>query len=517
MYEAFTNLFFTRKKLFIVCLWCIVVCTGESKNLFNGIKLDVSTSGTTSSGSYAPLWLSSNKYGTVSPYDNSAYERIGLFRSLTTDSVRLWRLGYGIDLMLNQHSTSTFFIQQAYVEGEYKKVNLSIGAKERTIDLRNNELTSGGLSNGINAHPIPQLRMEIDYFSIPGTHGWWKWKMRGSFGMTTDGNWQKNFVRDGHKYTSNTLYHEKAIYWKFGKEDHPKVPLTYEIGIQMFTQFGGKAYNVNYREHISGTQTIDMPENLKAFWQAIFGGGRDVTDFTESNNVGNMLGSYNMRLAWHGHTASGKAWEVGAYFERYFEDQSMLTLQYGIQDHLIGIDATLPANKFVSSVVIEHMSTRNQSGAVYHDRTKSIPDKMNGKDNYYNHSIYSGWQHWGQAIGNPLLTSPIYNGKDHIYNEKGRIHFFNNRVKAWHIGLSGDPTTELHWRLLMTFSQNWGTYNYPFKDVQNQQYYMAEIGWKPQTLKGWSGKIAFGLDHGDLIGNSFGAQLTVHKTFSLTK
>ena len=477
----------------------------EAQNLAQELRLETEVSGTVSSGSYAPLWLSSNKHGKVSPFDNSAYERIGVFRSIDTDSARIWKRGYGLDLMLNQHSTSTFFIQQAFIEASYKKINVSLGAKERNIDLKNNELTSGGLSAGLNARPIPQARIEVDYFSFPFTKGWWKWKLRGSFGMTTDGKWQEGFAAPNTRYTSNTLYHEKALYWKFGKETATKCPLTFEIGLQMFTQFGGTAYNVDYREHIGGKQTINMPENPKAFWQAIFGGGRDATDFTESNNSGNMLGSYNMRLAWH-----GKTWEVGAYFERYFDDQSMLTVQYGIQDHLIGIDAKLPANHFVSALAIEHMSTRNQSGAVYHDRTNSIPDKMNGKDNYYNHTIYSGWQHWGMAIGNPLITSPIY-------NEDRKVYFHNNRIKALHIGISGDPTPELHWRLFLTFTQNWGRYAVPFKDVLKQQYYMAEIGYKPHKLKGWSGFLSLGLDHGDLIGNSFGTQLTIHKSFFLIK
>ena len=499
-----------RKTLFTLMLFVLASVCATAQGLDDGLKLEAEVSGTVSSGDNAPLWLSANKHGKVSPYNNSAYERVGLFRSIDTDSARVWKRGYGIDLMLNQHSTSTFFIQQAYIEAGYMKANLSLGAKERSIDLKNNELTSGGLSAGLNAHPIPQLRLEIDYFSFPGTRGWWKWKMRGSFGMTTDGGWQKDFVRPGTRYTNNTLYHEKALYWKFGKETAKKVPLTFEIGIQMFTQFGGKAYNVAPREVSTQTMTVEMPQNLKAFWRAIFGGGRDATDFTESNNSGNMLGSYNMRLAWHGNTGEENAWEVGAYFERYFEDQSMLTLQYGIQDHLVGVDAKFPKNRFVSAAVVEHMSTRNQSGAVYHDATKSIPDKMNGRDDYYNHNIYTGWQHWGMAIGNPLITSPVY-------NTDGLIYFENNRVKAWHFGLCGDPTPELHWRLFMTFTQNWGRYTAPFKDVLKQQYYMAEVGYKPAWLKGWSGRLAFGLDHGDLLGNSFGTQLTIHKSFTLTK
>ena len=498
------------KKKIISALYFSIAFNCDAQNIVNGINLETEVSGTVSSGSFAPLWLSSNKHGKVSPFDNSAYERVCIFRPIETDSTREWKRGYGIDLMLNQHANYVYFIHQAFIEFAYKQLILSLGAKEREIELKNNELTSGGLSAGLNAQPIPQARIDIKYFNFPFTNGWWKWKTRFSFGITTDGRWQEDFSNQQTRYTTCTLYHEKALYWKFGKETATKCPLTFEIGLQTFTQFGGTAYNVDYREHIGGKQTISMPENSKAFWQAIFGGGRDATDFTESNNSGNILGSYNMRLAWHGHTTNNNTWEIGAYFERYFEDQSMLTVQYGIQDHLIGLDATFPKNRIISSTVIEHMSTRNQSGAVYHDCTTTIPDKMNGRDNYYNHNIYSGWQHWGMAIGNPLITSPIFN-QDRI------IYFHNNRVKAWHIGICGNPTSELHWRLFLTFTQNWGTYGAPFKDVIKQQYYLAEIGYQPNKMKGWSGKLALGFDYGGILGKSFGAQLTIHKSFILTK
>ena len=105
------------------------------------------------------------------------------------------------------------------------------------------------------------------------------------------------------------------------------------------------------------------------------------------------------------------------------------------------------------------------------------------------------------GIGNPLLISPVYND-DHT------LTFYNNRLKVWHFGLSGDPTPQLHWRLMLTLSENWGTYDSPLPDKQKQQYYLAEVGWTPQFLRGWSGKIGFGYDHGGLLGNSFGTQLT---------
>ncbi len=470
----------------------------DKAKLFDGLSLEVESSTTISDGEFAPLWLSSNRYGLSSIEPNSNYERMTLLRSNETDSARNWRYGYGIDMAICFNHSASFVIQQAYVDVAYKKLKLTVGAKQQPIDLRNNRLTSGGLGIGINARPIPQVRIESDHFSVPGTQQWWKMRFRGSYGMTTDGRWQKDFVAPRQRYTSNTLYHEKALYWKFGRED--KFPLTFEIGIQMATQFGGTSYHVFGRNVVN--ETLHNDQSLKAFWNALIAGGNDVTDGTDKNTEGNHLGSYNMALAYNGGN-----WKARGYFERYFEDQSMLTVQYGIYDHLLGLEVELPKNSYVSNVVVEHISTKNQSGAVYHDATENIPDKMNGRDNYYNHNIYTGWQHWGMSLGHPLITSPIYNGN--------RIEFINNRIKAWHIGLSGNPTAELNWRALLTFTQNWGTFAYPFDDIINQNSFLVEVGYAPKKLHGWSAVLGCAIDNGGILGKSVGGQLTIRKTLNL--
>ena len=184
----------------------------------------------------------------------------------------------------------------------------------------------------------------------------------------------------------------------------------------------------------------------------------------------------------------------------------MLTVQYGIRDMLIGGEVTLPKNPYVSSVVVEYLTTTDQSGAVYHDETKSLPDAMAGRDDYYNHALYGGWQYYGQGIGNPLLSSPLYNT---TFGYSHQLRFYNNRVKAWHIGLCGDPSEEWHWRLLASFTRNWGTYAFPLEDILSQNYFMGEATYRPRWAKRWSSTLGLGLDHGDLIGNSFGAQLTM--------
>lgn len=484
-----------------------------AQNRASGLELGIEVQGTAATGDYAPLWQSSNRYGMGSTQNLNAYQRVNVMRTEQNDSARNWRLGYGIDMALQEGATSTFFIQQAYASIAYKKARLIIGAKETPMDIKNPELSSGSLSMGINAHPIPQIKAEIDYFSIPGTNQCWKWKVSGSYGMTTDGKWQREFSQYPSRYNGNILYHEKRIYWKFGKEYVEKCPLTFEIGLRMATQFGGTTYNGTGRNFTEPTD-IEHSEGWNAYWNALICGGSDETDGTEKNVAGNHLGSYNLALAW-----TTNDWMVRAYAERFFEDQSMITFQYGVQDHIIGLEAALPKNPFVSGVVVEHLSTRNQSGAVYHDQTASIPDKMNGKDNYYNHNLYSGWQHWGMGIGNPLLTSPLY--KD-AFIQEGKlpshdIYFYNNRVKAWHIAMTGDPTPQLHWRLLLTFTENWGTYLEPLSRKTLQQYCLAEATWKPSWAKGWTGTLALGYDHGKLIGNSFGTQMTFRKTFKLVK
>ena len=122
----------------------------------------VEASATASTGDYAPLWLSSNRQGLVSPYSSSAYERAGIsgVTSLTrhtTDSSHAIRLAYCADLQLSQNAQYTFFVHQLYGALAYRRATLTVGQRERSVDLRNNRLTSGGLSQGINAQPIPEV------------------------------------------------------------------------------------------------------------------------------------------------------------------------------------------------------------------------------------------------------------------------------------------------------------------------------------------------------------------------
>jgi len=501
-------------------LYILLLCLPlglSAQERFEGAEVAVETTATAATGDYAPLWLTANRYGLGSVRPHSWVTHAQLTRDLKNDSARAWQLGYGVDVALAFGHERKVFIQQAYAEAAWKRLRLTIGAKEQPMETQNSELSSGALCLGINAHPIPQVRLDIDWFPFPGTRGWWQWKLHGSYGLMTDGSWQEDWVNNGYatvngvltsRYVTNALYHEKALYWRFGRED--VFPLTYEIGLRMATEFGGTSYNVVTERYNDGKPTtLSHPTDAGAFIDALFCRGSDATDGSNPNVSGNHLGSYVMQLKYHGHS-----WQARLYWERFFEDHSMLTVQYGIRDMLLGGEATLPRNPYVSSIVIEHLGTTDQAGAVYHDGTKSLPDAIAARDNYYNHLQYTGWQYYGQSIGSPLMTSPLYNSAlDHPHE----LYFFNNRVKAWHFGLSGDPSEEWHWRALATFTRNWGIYDWPLNDILSQNHFLAEATYRPRWAKGWQGSLALGLDHGDLLGNSVGCQITVKRVLKVKK
>ena len=145
---------------------------------------------------------------------------------------------------------------------------------------------------------------------------------------------------------------------------------------------------------------------------------------------------------------------------------------------------------------------------MYHDHDEVISDHIGGQDNFYNHSLYTGWQHWGQVIGNPLFLSPIYNSDQ-------TIEVKNNRSNAFHFGFCGDPVPGLHYRVLGTYLKGWGTYNIPYTEPRKNFSLLSEITYtfaNTSKLKGWSMRGALGMDFGKLLGDNYGVQLTIAKT-----
>lgn len=482
----------------------------QEKTRCNEINYTITTTGLVSSGENAPFWFSANRYGQVSTDKKSGIISAAIRRDAETDSLKRWRLGYGAELTYSSGLTTKAFVQQAYTDIQYRPIRLSIGQKERPLELKDQELSSGSMVSGINYRPIPQIRLELpDFWVIPRTGNWLALKGHVAYGVHTDNRWQRNFVNyTNHKYTENSLYHSKAGFLRIGNTE--KFPITLTGGLEMVCQFGGKGYNLIDREGVPYSAPQSLPHGFKAYWDALFMGGSDVNDGEQFANVGgNQTGSWHLRLDY-----LGKGWKVGAYAEHLFEDHSQMFWQYGWKDMLYGIEAHLPTNKIVSDVTYEHIRTTHQSGPIYHDATEGLPIQISGSDNYYHNHIYGCFQHAGMVMGNPLILSPIYNNKDVSpgYNTRNDILPYHNRIVAHHIGLKGYPYCGLTYRILYTHEKSLGIYGAPVLNPLHANFLIVELSYNVKNIEGLNITAAYGLNQGTLLKNSNGAMLTIAYT-----
>ncbi len=493
-----------RAKCAIVAVLCLIAVplgleAQKISRLWKDVQYGASLRGTAGGGDNAPFWFTNNRYGLGAIGNNTFQARAYIKRDVDADSLRNWRIGYGADLVAGYGNQSEFCIQQAFFDVQWKMLRLSIGQKERASELKNPELTTGGMTLGINARPIPQVSLEMpDFWNVPGTKGWLAFKAHIAYGFYTDNRWQRKWnAGTDYQYTQNSLFHSKALLIKIGNEK--KFPLTLKWGLEMACQFGGKGYNV------SGYRREKLAQGVKlggSFLKALVPSGGDVNDDAFSNAVGNHVGSWHVRLDW-----TGKGWSVGGYMDHLFEDHSQLGMQYGFwKDMLLGVEINLPENPYVSNVVYEHIGTKNQSGPIFHDATPENPQQISANDSYYKSHTYCSWQHGGFVMGNPLIISPMYNGYfglDHM------LGVYYTRVNAHHVGLKGNPTSWLSWRALYTYERNWGCYDKPVMDPLEGHFLLLEAVFKPKKTKGLSITAAYGLNHGTLLGKANGAMLAV--------
>ncbi len=454
-----------------------------------------------SHGDHSPLWLNANKQGLSSIEKNNAYIDAGIFKPMTPQNNKKISYAYGLELVGAHNLNADMFVQQAYLDLKYRVMQLSMGSKERNGELVNQQLSSGELDFSGNARPIPQIRVELpDYVTVPYTKGWLSARGHIAYGWFTDGGWQKHFAGLYGDHVSNVLYHSKALFLKIA--DPKRLSLSFEMGMSMYCQFGGTHYCSN------GTKE-KMPEGLVDYFKALFPGkgGSNTTVSDQENIEGNMLGCYHLSLE----DKIGN-WEIHPYYEHYYEDQSMMSGKYPWRDGLIGLEVTFPKNRIVSKVVMEYFGSMDQSGPLFvKDKNGNEHIRIAGGDDYYNHGYYMSWAHWGMALGNPLFMSPIYND-DHS------LTFQSNRLTARHIGISGNPTDELSYRILASYTRNWGRYEHLFSTthgaypaVKRDVSTLFEMTYNPRKMAGWSFIGSAGMDRGSMMGNNTGVMLTIRK------
>ena len=152
--------------------------------------------------------------------------------------------------------------------------------------------------------------------------------------------------------------------------------------------------------------------------------------------------------------------------------------------------------------------------------SKGASDSTYGWDNYYNHYIYqSGWTNNGRVIGNPLFTL----GKN-IGRYSNGVYIINNRLKAHHFGFLGSIFEKINYKILFTYSENFGTYPdedyfksnnklYRFQSGLIQRSGLIELSTKNLYDK-TDVSIIYGFDNGELLDKTDSFMLKINHKFT---
>lgn len=485
-------------------------------------RLDLSLDllGNVGGGDNAPFWFTSNRQG-LSPTNSS-----GIMLDLGLDGgMRLpsqFYFNYGMEVAVAANYQSDFYLQQAYIEAGYKWFDLSIGEKERWGELINHNLSSGALTWSGNSRPIPQIRLEVPEFTRLGILGRLV-SLKGhiAYGWYQDSNWRAGraaMYSNPPQYTEKILHHSKSFFIRIG--DAERFPLEFTAGLEMFAQFGGICYNRFMGSDKTKYEKYEFPHDFNAYVQAFLPTNKPGG---QTNENGNSYGSWHLAFDLTMHK-----WKYRLYYEHFYEDHSSMLgteykadmsgeksfISYGFKrnwmDGLFGIEVIAPESLPFKDIVFEVLNTRGQCGSVCNFWPEIVPEGMDGRDEMYNHWIYSSISNFGYYEGSPMLVSPIY-------NNDGDLSPKSNRVLTFHFGIDGKIASSIDYRLLVSHTSHWGTYSFPLSQREEITSILIEGIYKFKGGQGWKAGISLGgdFDSGTLIGNSKGVMLTVSKIWKI--
>jgi hypothetical protein len=451
-----------------------------------------------SNGNYTPFWMVSNTRGIVPLKPNNAYVRGSLVwrHSLNED----FRWEAGVDMVGAAKHSSSFWVHQFYAGLSFQAFHLSVGAKERYNSILDKDLSTGDMTFSANARPIPEVCIGFpEYTNVPYTKEIMKFKADFAVGKSLDKNYLLRVKNASTKYTIDALWHRKSLYIQWADPEE-KFPWIFTLGLDHAAQWGGWTS----LENNSGNNFGQLPVSFRDFVRIVFGesGDEKAIEGDQINVLGNHLGTINVQLEY-----KAKDFRASLYKQHYYDDNS--GLEYANwRDGIWGASITLNRFTFLKKMVLEFLNTTDQSGPMHflgYDNHDGRKYRGGGADSYYNHGYYtSGWSYYGRALGNPLLTSPEY-------NDDGSLGFKNDRLKAIHLGMNGNLTSELSYRLLLTQMHGWGQMAAPFLKKKTNFSTLLECTYASRKWRGWTVGVQFAIDRGDLYGNNSGAAVKISK------
>jgi hypothetical protein len=412
-----------------VLVWIVLLCgllAGMAQPVsaqapFDSLRASVALFGAAGSDGDLPFWLATNQHGTVDPTSANAGARLGLHRPFVETSGFDYAFGATLLGRASRHGTAT--VHELYGRLQYWRLRLTVGRKEQSVGRVDTSLSIGSVTRSQNASPLPRVSVSSDgYVGVPGTGD----------GLALKGYFAYGRL-ESDRFVEDALVHEKHLYARLLP---PDFPVNAYAGVTHHVQWGGTSPLVGPRDASLG-QGIDVAVGGDVFARGDFDSSIDAVganhlamyDFSLSVDLGELRGL--------------------AYRQFYHEDTASFRFR-NPWDGLWGVSLRRDDSEaLVTGILWEHLRMTRHNA-------KFSEGQERGADSYYNHSIYSGgWTYQGRTLGNPFLTTASMTpGFDDSIPG-----ITNNIVVAQHLGLEGHLGAGLSYKLLGTYSRNYGAQN----------------------------------------------------------
>ena len=404
-------------------------------------------------GDSMPFWATANSFG-VMPDGNGGLGLLQVRKDFDESKTLQWRFGASAGLRTDRIEYKDFLLDEMYGSLRWKSLRLDAGlwhpgqyfmASDR--HLGSLSMTGGHSIVSGNARSMPGLSLTLEPWDIPFTGG--HLQLGGSFG---------DYFATGPRYVTGSMVHNTALYLKWHIGEH----ITLTGGADNYTLWGGTSPTegefrksfANYLRVISGRE-----------------GGADAQMGERQNALGDHRGCEIFRFDY-----DAPSWSFSLQHDVPFDDKSGLIWRNFPDGVNTACFSFKDKSRWVSDIVYEFATTMNQSG----DRERRLATQeeiaagkkrlytdpisgtvyyiSGGADNYYNNYLFrSGWTNYGRTMGIPLFfprgtVEGTWNRKDVV------MGIWSNLLQAHHFGLSGSLFHVLPYKLMLTYSESYGTF-----------------------------------------------------------
>ena len=389
-----------------------------------------------------PLWATANRFGIV-PESSGGLALLQAGSSFDENKTLQWHWGASLGLRADRNST-TFIPDELYAGLRWKALRLDLGIwhpsqafKGADSMLGTLSTTGGNIMMSGNARSMPGCSLSLEHWDVPFTGG--HLQLSGSFG---------DYATTDRRYVPGALVHNTSASLRARIGEHFFIT----AGFDHYTVWGGVSPEF-------GPQKV----NLQNYFRILTGraGGEDASLGDQVNSLGDHRGRELIRLDWK----TGE-WTLTFQHDIPYDDRSGMKFK-NFPDGVNTVAFSFKdKSRWISDIVYEYHNTMNQSGdcerrlataeeiAAGDPRVYGIYTIVGGADNYCNNYEYrSGWSNYGRMIGTPLF-----------FMRSDGLGTWNNLLTAHHLGLSGSLFHKFPYKLMLSWSRNYGCWFTPAYD-----------------------------------------------------